>query len=196
MLSDKFAESQITCVDLSSAAINIATKELKSGNITYIHGDVENMPLGNYDLITANAVFQWMRDLPLWMQKVYNSLNPGGTTAFTYFSNNTYHELSSVVNRVFGDDEKITSRQFYTVDELREITAPFSASHLEIIDFTMKYDNLRDLLISIRATGTRGKKYNSPVWTKGKYKLIEDIYNDEFGGIIVTYNVILYSGVK
>ncbi|MEI6520971.1 MAG: methyltransferase domain-containing protein [bacterium] len=196
LLVNKFPTSQITCVDLSATALQAAKRLLPFNNITFTRGDIEKMPLINYDLITANAVFQWIRDFPGWMNKVYDSLIPYGVTAFSYFGGSTYRELAFAVKSVFGEEEQITSSQFHTIDEIRNITSKFSASIIKTTDYTIEFASLRDLLLSIRATGTRGRKVNAPIWTKGKYNLIEKIYNDEFGGIKVTYNVILYRGVK
>jgi malonyl-CoA O-methyltransferase len=196
LLVNKFLTAKISCVDLSASALQIAQEQLQCDNLSFIQGDVDKIPLMNYDLITANAVFQWIHDFPLWMNKVYDSLTTDGVTAFSYFGGNTYRELAFAVKSVYGDGEKITSSQFHTVDEIKNITSQFSSSIIDNADYTVEFASLRDLLLSIRATGTRGRKKNAPIWTKGKYNLIEKIYNDEFGGIKVTYNVILYRGVK
>lgn len=196
LLADKFPDAQITGVDLSPAALQIARRQLPSANINFVKNDIEKMTLGKYDLITANAVFQWIGDFHGWMTRLYDSLHPGGTTAFSYFSNHTYRELDYAVRQVFGDDEKITSQNFHTADELKCHTAQFASSAIETADFIINFPTLRDLLVSIRATGTRGRKENAPVWTKGKYNMVEKIYNNQFGGIKVTYNVIFFRGVK
>ncbi len=196
LLTEKFPESQITCVDLSSAALKLAQQYLPNDNITFTCGDIENITLGNYDLIAANAVFQWIRDFPAFMNTIHDALNPGGMTAFSYFSNNTYCELSYAVKQVFGNNAQITSKQFHTIDEIKEITSRFSKSLIEIADFILTFSNLRELLLSIRATGTSGRKDNTTIWTKGKYNQVEQVYMDKFGEITVTYSVILYKGVK
>ena len=67
---------------------------------TFIPGDLETLTLPTHlDLFLANAVLQWIRDLPRLLQRLADALNPGALLAVTSFGPQNLREIAALTGR-------------------------------------------------------------------------------------------------
>ena len=77
-------EGTVTGVDPDEERIKIA-KEKYHGNgysLQYLHGNSDDFPAGNYDIIFSNHVIHWIEDKDTLFKRVRKNLRPGGRFAF------------------------------------------------------------------------------------------------------------------
>ena len=70
----------ITCVDSSEVAINMAKKRLESYPVRFVHSDVctTNLPSGNYDLVVCCGIIEHIHNRDIFISEIYRLLKPGG----------------------------------------------------------------------------------------------------------------------
>ncbi len=72
--------------NLSVDSVEQAYKELKNKGVEFIALDAEGLDLnGRFDLITANACFQWFQDLGAALKTYKGMLKDGGLILFSVF---------------------------------------------------------------------------------------------------------------
>lgn len=144
---------------------NISTK------INFLDGDIEHIALGDdFDLIIANAVFQWIADKESFLKKIESSLSDNGVFAFTTFSSDNFHEISDV----FG-----VSLDYLDKEDLVELLeVKFKVLAVAEQEKTLFFDDYLSVLSHIRDTGTN----NLSVETFSKKQLLEKeiLYRDKY----------------
>ncbi len=195
MIAKGFPNSNILAIDASEKMIKLAQKNANFTNTKYLVGNAENVDEivkeQKFDLITSNATFQWIHEKNILFQKLKQILNRSGIMLFSSFGPKTFCELDFALNKLDFAIE-IPSQGF--ADELiykKLINEIFKNSGLEITKkfITKKYENLFELLKTIKQTGTQGQK-NKLIWTKNKILKLEEFYLKSFGEIIATYEII------
>jgi len=185
-------------VDISAAMLRVAGQKIVDPRAAFRVADAESFDEGRYDLITANAAFQWFADLPGSLAHLAGLLAPGGTLSFSFFGPETYRELDEALREVFGDDVGVSCRRFTDRDTLVNILrSVFGYSAIEERCYTRHFPNLGVLLRSIRYTGTRGQPCGPAIsWTPGRLARVERGYRERHGGILVSYQVIFCKGQR
>ena len=79
VLRARYPDAEIVGVDSSSDMIAAARKRLP--DIVFELADVEDWPGAGFDVILANAVFQWIPDHETLLPALIGKLNPGGSLA-------------------------------------------------------------------------------------------------------------------
>jgi len=68
-------------------------------HLKFIEGDVETIELPiELDAVISGATFQWLNNLPAFMDTIHKSLNPNGLLAFSTFGNENYKEIKTLTN--------------------------------------------------------------------------------------------------
>lgn len=96
LLRQAFPAARLTAIDLAPAALTLAQDRLGNrNNIRWLVGDGETGYWGEFDLITANSVFQWFSRPALALARLYRQLRPQGWLAFSAFGPATFQELAA-----------------------------------------------------------------------------------------------------
>jgi len=194
LLRTAFPVARILGIDVAAAMVEIARQRLPEVNFRV--ADAEQFRDGCYELVTANAAVQWFADLPGSIARLADRLTAGGTLSFSFFGPETYHELDGAVRAVFGADACVTSRRFARQETLiAGLRAACSSWALEERGHAQTFASLRDLLLAIRHTGTRGPAISLP-WTPGRLARVEAAYLAREGAIRASYQIFLCKGQR
>lgn len=198
LLLAAFPRAEILGVDISAAMLEVARRKIADPRATFRIADAETFDDGRYDLISANAAFQWFTDLPGSLARLAGLLAPGGTLSFSFFGPETYRELDQALREVFGDDVRVSCRRFAAHDEIVDILhAVFGYCEIEERCYTRTFPNLGILLRSIRYTGTRGQPCGLAVsWTPGRLLQVERAYRQRHGEILASFQGIFCKGQR
>lgn len=150
----------------------------------YYRGDILSIEIEeNFDLITSNAVFQWIDDKEKLFNKLFCLLNSGGILAFTTFGKENFCQIKDTIG--FSLD--------YT--DLVPIAkkAGFKILYFEEELETLYFKDVRNILEHIRLTGV-GTNANC-LWTKNKYEIFKQKYLEKFSdnnGVELTYHPLYF----
>ncbi len=191
LLRERFHDSHVTAIDVSPEMLEVAAQKLGRYGIDFIAADGETFRTPQtFDLITSNACFQWFDNLKTALENCAASLRENGTILFSTFGPATYEELAACLGHVsssaFLDDRRLVEAMARSFENVRV--------HEQVSKET--YGTLRQLLDTIKYTGTRG--LGTPGRNIGRQQLaqLEESYRDKFGEIIATYQVFFCSGRK
>jgi len=160
--------------DLVSDFEDIALSRLKkhtSTQCTSCFGDIETFQLPpKLSLILSGATFQWLDDLPSFLERLGRKLEPGAFLAFSMFGPGTLKEFSRVttVELRYHSDDAILSL----------LEKDFIVESYDNYEDQLFFPSVRDILSHIRATGVGGvSEYQ---WNKETLKRFEKHYSAEF----------------
>jgi malonyl-CoA O-methyltransferase len=199
MLLEAFPGASIRAVDLVAERIAAARAVLPSPAIRFEAADAEDLaPDASYDLITANATFQWFRRLPETTERFARMLSAGGTLSFSFFGPGTYKELDAALIEVLGGSARVTASGFAGQDVLAAaLAASFPRWGIEERRYERSFPSLAALIRSIKGTETRGSPCGHPVaWSRALFQRLEQAYRNRFGAIRATYEVFLCKGER
>lgn len=152
-------------------------KEISS-NINFYHSDIETFNFQNkYDLIISNAVFQWVEDLPLFIEGLKKCLSPNGILLFSTFGTDNLLEISKLTGE---------SLKYIAIQELNSLLHPQEIYEDKI---SLNFDTPKDVLKHLKYTGVNAISNNH--WTKSDLKNFENGYHKLCpNNITLTYNPI------
>lgn len=152
-------------------------KEISS-NINFYHSDIETFNFQDkYDLIISNAVFQWVEDLPLFIEGLKKCLTPNGILLFSTFGTDNLLEISKLT----GEGLK-----YIAIQELNSLLHPQEIYEDKI---SLNFDTPKDVLKHLKYTGVNAISNNH--WTKSDLKNFENGYHKLCpNNITLTYNPI------
>jgi len=154
-------------------------------NFNFLPGDVENLELTEtYDLITGNAVFQWLQDSTAFWAKTADSLKSKGLVAITLFGRENFAEIAGLTGRTLN---------YPSTEAIQNIFSPYyNILELYTTNQTLHFHSGRDVLRHIRHTGTGGLAREH--WGKNRLLEFEAEYKKKFtnseGLISLTYQPI------
>ncbi|HON56218.1 MAG TPA: methyltransferase domain-containing protein [bacterium] len=190
------AFKKILAIDISNEMLTIAKSKIFDNRIFFLQCDASEIDRQNifniekFDLITSNAALQWINDKHNLLKKIKILLKNNGKFIFSIFGNNTFAELNRVIKKFFSDENiNIASHYFLDKSALSQILQE-NFSNVLISDFFINYhyENLMDLLKSIKYTGTGGEPLiKNKMFTKKKIDELEKLYFENFGKITATY---------
>jgi malonyl-CoA O-methyltransferase len=171
--------------------IQVAARKLSGRRVTLWVADVETMELaGPYDLVTANASFQWFDDLPALMPKLAQACSADGTLLFSSFGPETYRELNACLRELWGSEAATAAERFPDGAVLEHLLQEhFQEAEVQERIHTATFDCLWDLLRTIKCTGTQGGSPWDHHFTRTDVTALEQAYLDRFGRILATYQV-------
>jgi malonyl-CoA O-methyltransferase len=100
LLRQANGEARLVALDLDAALVAAARRRLGQGaGVSWLVADGETQLRGSYDLIIANATFQWFTRPGETLAAYYRSLSPGGVLAFSTLGPQTFQELAESLDR-------------------------------------------------------------------------------------------------
>jgi malonyl-CoA O-methyltransferase len=154
-------EARLVALDLDAALVDAARRRLgPEAGVAWLVADGETPLRGEYDLIIANATFQWFTRPGETLAALYRNLAPGGVLAFSTLGPQTFQELAEALNRAarslnlpstppipaqgFGDRETWSDRIY---------RAGFSQVRLAREMATATFPSVKEFLQALQATG-------------------------------------------
>jgi malonyl-CoA O-methyltransferase len=197
MVCNRYPGAAMTVVDHAPGMIDKVRSKIVGSHMTYVLADAESWHTDRtFDLITSNATMQWFEYLEHTLRYYESLLAPTGTMAVSLFGPQTYHELGSVLQRLYGADCRIPSHSFVNKEQLEATCETLSRSYMvteRVI--TQEEPSVRALLKKIKYTGTQGKGISlSGLWTPRMLERIEKEYRTCFGRVMVTYQILICIG--
>ncbi len=192
LLQEKFPHSIIKAIDISGQMIRVAGRKLDDKNVAFITADAETVSLDeSFELIASNACFQWLSNLETALCKYSELLGKDGVILFSMFGPVTFCELNKSLNLLYQTDTRISSCYFVGADRIRELLKKyFNDVSVQEQIFKQRYASLWELLNTIKYTGTRGLGINGKRLSKSQITTLEEIYKEQFGGIVATYQIL------
>ena len=139
-----------------------------SEDIEFISGDIEDYISSNdkkYDLILSNASFQWIENLPEFIDKLVQKLNEGGILLFSVFGVENYREIFYVTGKTLPYISKTEYEKKLQKYE------PFVEEEVRVMAFATPLDVLKHM----QNTGVNA--ISSEIWTKRDLINFENAYN-------------------
>ena len=100
LLRQANGEARLVALDLDAALVAAARRRLGPGaGVSWLVADGEAPIRGDYDLIIANATFQWFTRPEETLAAYYRNLAPGGVLAFSTLGPRTFQELAEALNQ-------------------------------------------------------------------------------------------------
>ena len=137
-------------------------------DIKFVSCDIEeyiNSDNKKYDLIISNASFQWIENLPDFIEKLIQKLDNGGILLFSAFGGENYREIFYVTGKTLP---YLSKTQFE--EKLKKHT-PLIEEEVRVMAFKTPLDVLKH----IQNTGVNA--ISSEVWTKKDLINFEKEYN-------------------
>ncbi len=124
-----------------------------SSGINFLDGDIEQIKIEEkFDLVIANAVFQWIEDKDSFLKKVKESLTKNGVLAFTTFAKDNFKEIKDV----FG-----VSLDYLDKEELFSVLSKqFKVKEIFETEKQLLFDDYLSIFAHIKATGTNNLSSN------------------------------------
>lgn len=158
--------SNYTALDIVSGCDKFI-KEIDE-NIEFVVSDIEEYVEQNdkkYDLIISNASLQWIENLPEFIEKLTERLNPEGILLFTTFGIENFREIYYVLGKTLS---------YFSVKELREQLKKYNPVIEEEVRI-MAFKTPKEVLKHIQNTGVNA--LSSESWTKQDLVNFEKEYN-------------------
>lgn len=149
-----------------------------SDKINFYQSDIETYDFkGQYDLIISNAVFQWIEDMPKFINKLKNCLKPNGILLFSTFGTENLREISKLTGY---------SLDYKSVEELNSSIYPYTIDEEKLV---MNFENPKAVLKHLKYTGVNA--ISKQHWTKSDLIEFEKKYYELCPtGIVLTYHPI------
>jgi malonyl-CoA O-methyltransferase len=210
MLANKWSCSMITALDIAPEMIKAAEHRLRLGSgrarIRFLHADVEEWVYealtGSFDLIVANACFQWLSEPSKTLRNLRGLLRSEGLLVFTTFGPDTFRELHEAFNAVYNANGNVPQRHglsFQSASEWKSMLAEAGFSTIQAACSTQIeiFASVREFLHSVKAVGASA----SEAADKGGFSsrsLFTNMYMEyekRFSlpeGIAATYELLLF----
>ncbi|MBU4231623.1 MAG: methyltransferase domain-containing protein [Proteobacteria bacterium] len=161
LLRQANGEARLVALDLDAALVDAARRRLgPEAGVAWLVADGETPLRGEYDLIIANATFQWFTRPGETLAALYRNLAPGGVLAFSTLGPRTFQELAESLNQAgrslnlpaippipaqgFGDRETWSDRLY---------GAGFPQVRLGREMATATFPSVKEFLQALQATG-------------------------------------------
>jgi malonyl-CoA O-methyltransferase len=189
----------LVALDLDASLVETARRRLGPDTIVaWLVADGEAPLRGEYDLIIANAAFQWFTRPAETMAAYYQSLAPGGILAFSTLGPGTFQELAEALAQAasslnLSNPPKIPAQDFGDRQTWadRLFRAGFGRVHLAREMVTATFSSVPEFLRALQATGATNPR-PSPFSPRLLAKMIAGYQSDygKTGAIPVSYEMI------
>ena len=153
----------------------VSTAEFQSGDFRKISFKKR------FDLIAANAVFQWFEDLDKILLFCYKNLNNQGILAFSTFIPNNYKEIRDITGLTL---------KYKSVEELKKLLEKdFDIENIKQREQILKFDNPLKVLAHMKNTGVNS--LSDIPWTIKEVKNFCTKYQEKYPNIELTYSYVL-----
>jgi len=143
------ARSQLYINDISEGMVKVTGQMLGQQGFTNwapLVGDAELIPFPEkLDALFSSSAFQWFNDLPIFVDKAWNSLKKGGILAFSTFGPENFKEIRELAGNTL---------KYYEPRELEKILRTrFNVLHSSSAIMEEYFDSPLEVLSHIRLTG-------------------------------------------
>ncbi|MBF8983706.1 malonyl-ACP O-methyltransferase BioC [Lutibacter sp. B2] len=186
-LMENFEDAKITAVDIAAGMIEQTKSTIKSEQVEFICGDIEEITLNDtYDLIISNATFQWFNHLDATIYKLRKMINKDGILCFSIFGKDTFRELHEAFRKakdLFNIKEDISASQsFYSLDQLKDrvnnIGENMNVNLSEEYE-TEYFQSCKDFLYAVKKIGANHSGRNRNKTNPDFIQKVMDIYDYE-----------------
>jgi malonyl-CoA O-methyltransferase len=194
------AGARLVALDLDEALVAAARRRLGDGNkVSWLVADGEAWGRGSFDLIIANATFQWLTRPGATLAAYFQSLNPGGTLAFSTLGPRTFQELGAALRLAAGclgrpRPLSIPAQGFGDQEGWRRLLtqAGFTAPRLRQETVRAHFSSVRHFLQTLQATGATNPQPRafSPRLLQAMTAAYQENFGKNGGGIPATYEII------
>jgi len=154
-------EARLTALDLDGSMVEAARRRLgPDAGVEWLVGDGEGPIHGEYDLIIANASFQWFTRPAATLAAYYRSLAPGGILSFSTLGPETFRELAGALTQAaaslkLANTPRIPAQDFGDRDRWADCLSRAGFSHLKLAReiVTTTFPSVREFLKALQATG-------------------------------------------
>jgi malonyl-CoA O-methyltransferase len=154
-------KAHVLALDLDASLVETARRRLgAAAGVAWLVADGEVPLRGAYDLIIANATFQWFTRPAATLANYYQSLAPGGILAFSTLGPQTFQELAGALGQAaeslnLSNSFKIPAQDFGGRSTWADLLsqAGFRQVQLARKMVTTKFPSVRDFLKALQATG-------------------------------------------
>jgi len=199
LLRQANSQARLTSLDLDAALVASARCRLgpKAG-VDWLVADGENPLGGNYDLIIANAAFQWFIRPGETLAAYYRNLVAGGVLAFSTLGPGTFQELAQALAQAartlsLPAAPLIPAQGFADRDTWTDLLnrAGFKTARLTRQILTAAFPSVPEFLRALQATGATNPlpRRFSPRLLTALISAYEDLYGQD-GLIPVSYEMI------
>ena len=190
---------ELLALDLDAALIEQARRRLgPDSRVSWLVADGESFSQGGFDLIIANATFQWFTNPGETLRAYFQVLSPGGCVAFSTLGPETFGELDVSLNQAaaamkLDTAPEITARRFLNSQNWESLLtqAGFSQVRLTRQIITAHFPTVPDFLQALKATGATNPRPRA--FTPRLLNALIRAYDTRFrqnGSIPVTYEII------
>jgi malonyl-CoA O-methyltransferase len=154
-------EAHLIALDLDASLVDAARQRLgPAAKVEWLVADGENPLKGAYDLIIANATFQWFTRPTETMAAYYRSLSPGGVLSFSTLGPETFQELANALAQAarglnLSQVPKIPALDFGDRETWSDLLAQAGFRQMELARemVTTTFPSVREFLKALQATG-------------------------------------------
>lgn len=157
-------------------------------NAKFYSGDFRKIKFTQkFDIISANAVFQWFDNPEKVFKLCHSYLNSDGILAFSTFLPGNFKELKEITG---------LSLNYKTKDEILEILNAnnFKTIALEEFDYNLRFDNPLKILAHMKDTGVNS--LSSVKWEFKQVKEFCEKYQTLYPDLNLTYKSLLVVASK
>lgn len=157
----------------------------------FLQGDIETVAIpGGFDLVAANAVWQWLAEPRRLLDKLATALNPGGVIAVSSFAPGNLAEITALtgISLPYAEPETLHA----------DFSGHFDIVRFEIYERILHFADPRQILDHLKATGVTGVTAPGK-WTRGRLERFSAAYAANFsdgGRVRLTYRPLLIVGYK
>ncbi|MDY6122070.1 MAG: malonyl-ACP O-methyltransferase BioC [Porphyromonas sp.] len=161
-LLNEYTFVHYTLNDLYPEAFEYLQAQVDERQFDFICQDAEKIPFApnKYDLVASSSTVQWLKDLPSFFAKLYETMRVNGYLLLSSFAPDNLYELSSLTKQ---------GLTYYTTEELKLFLSPFfHLVSVEEEDLTLQFDSPLSVLRHIKNTGvtaTQETSFSSNYWT-------------------------------
>jgi malonyl-CoA O-methyltransferase len=154
-------EARLTALDLDGSMVDAARRRLgPDAGVEWLVGDGEGPIHGEYDLIIANASFQWFARPAATLAAYHRSLAPGGRLSFSTLGPETFRELAGALTQAAAslklpNPPQIPAQGFGDRERWAEHLSQAGFRHLKLARemVTTTFPSVREFLKALQATG-------------------------------------------
>lgn len=195
-----YPDATLVSLDLDAALVAAARRRLgPEARVTWLVADGEALGTGSFDVIIANATFQWFSLPGATLAQYCRSLNPGGILAFSTLGPGTFQELADALRQAAGSlkvatGPEIPATRFLNPDAWSDLLSQAGFRHSRLVreTLTATFPSVRDFLKDLQATGATNPKPQpfSPRFLAAMVSAYRAAHGNN-GSIPVTYDLIL-----
>jgi malonyl-CoA O-methyltransferase len=192
-------EARLIALDLDASLVQTARRRLKAAaGVEWLVADGEIPLRGEYDLIIANATFQWFTRPAETLANYYQSLAPGGSLSFSTLGPGTFQELAGALGQAaaslkISNSPKIPAQDFGDRATWSDLLsrAGFRQVQLSREMVTTSFPSVREFLKALQATGATNPRPSpfSPRLLHAMIATYQAVYGKN-GAIPVSYEMI------